>query len=418
MLKREISMDGLDIHYDNIQMPPEVHDQMEKIASEIASSGKYPNAGLLKAGTLMAQRLHQEPHKIPAAVAHAQRELAEGRQVIIFAGRVNESSLGEEDDEDAITSEGTLKTLKESLEKAGITDISELHGGATKTAAQQEKSMQAFQSGKSRVMIATIESGGTGINLDDTDGDKPRTVVMMTPPFSALSTIQAIGRVHRLTTKSRSKVIPLVGDTDVDRWNSGIVARKMKTLNAAIGGEVGNLLEDEGEKQGPYKWSRGLRKEKQVTMAGQTYEHRDAIKAAGGKWDANAREWTMGESDARALTAKNKALRVKGDPVPEPAKAAALPPPSSIPATAPAKPGGGLSTRKVNTAKGERHVHGFAPGKRFWDKWRDWKAKGGKPEYLSVGKIPRTGDWEVAIWGNTPEEVEANLADLKAKGAA
>lgn len=426
MLKREISMDGLDVHYDNIQMPPEVHDQMDQIAAEIASSGKYPNAGLQKAGTLMAQRLHQEPHKIPAAVAHAQRELGEGRQVIIFAGRVNESSLGEEDEdgEGAITSEGTLKTLKASLEAAGITDISELHGGATKTAAQQEKSMQAFQSGKSRVMIATIESGGTGINLDDTVGDKPRTVVMMTPPFSALSTIQAIGRVHRLTTKSRSKVIPLVGDTDVDRWNSGIVARKMKTLNAAIGGEVGNLLEGEEAEKEPYKWSRGLRKEKQVTMAGQTYEHRDAIKAAGGRWDANAREWTLGESDARALAAKNKALRIKGDPVPEAPKAAPAAPHADFQdrlegvLAAPPAPKSTLSIRKVNTSKGERHVHGFEPGNRFWDKWRGWKAKGGKPEYISVGKDPRSGDWQVSIWGQTAEEVEANLADLKSKGAA
>ena len=47
---------------------------------------------------------------------------------------------------------------------------------------------------------STPETGGTGVSLDDLYGDAPRSMIVITPPFSALEFVQMAGRVNRLTT--------------------------------------------------------------------------------------------------------------------------------------------------------------------------------------------------------------------------
>ncbi|UCE66562.1 MAG: strawberry notch C-terminal domain-containing protein, partial [Candidatus Zixiibacteriota bacterium] len=106
------------------------------------------------------------------------------------------------------------------------------------------KEIDDFQSGKNKVIIATPESGRTGINLDDTVGDKPRSMIMMTAPFSANEVIQMFGRVNRLKTKSRSDITTLFTDTEVDRWNKGIIVNKMATLGASVSGDYANINVD------------------------------------------------------------------------------------------------------------------------------------------------------------------------------
>ena len=260
MIRREISLDGVDVGIDRIKLPQECHDAMQQIEDNVrATSGA--GEGLTRALVLMQQRRQQEQYKIPHIVAGVQKELAEGRKAIVFVSRVNESTVdGEEgDEESAVSSEGTAKLLREALEKAGVGNIVELHGGITK--GQRQKSMDKFQDGPAQVMVATIESGGTGINLDDSKGDSPRTLFMMTAPFSAVENVQAAGRVHRLKTKSLPRIRYVFGDTEVDDWNSALIAKKMRTLGAAVGGEVGKLdvmapkgAEHLGEHKEPFAW--------------------------------------------------------------------------------------------------------------------------------------------------------------------
>jgi superfamily II DNA helicase RecQ len=158
--------------------------------------------------------------------------LKEGRQAIVFVSRVNDSNTP------SGVSSATARSLRESLKKSGITDVAELHGSSGNKATD---AMNAFQASKARVLITTLESGGTGINLDDTAGNKPRTVVMMTPPFSAVENVQAVGRVWRYNTKSQPQVKYLFSDMPVDKWNKQIISTKMQTLEANVKGEVGAL---------------------------------------------------------------------------------------------------------------------------------------------------------------------------------
>lgn len=263
MIKRELSLDGVPVEVMPVKLPAEAHDLMDRIEREI--TGSMPNPGLETALIRMQQRRQQEPFKIPMVIDDAIKELEAGRQVVIFASRVNESRIGDEDDEDAIHSEGTMKTLYEELQKRGIPaeQIAQIHGGMKP--AQIPKEMDRFQAGGAKVVIATLESGGTGINLDDTVGDRPRTLYMMTAPFSAVENVQGIGRVWRLKTKSMPRIKFLFADTEVDDWNAALISKKMKTLGASISGQIGKLdvskfTEDDVreaidyEPEEPYEW--------------------------------------------------------------------------------------------------------------------------------------------------------------------
>lgn len=552
MLKREISFKGVDIGFDRVQLPPEVHGIMDQIERDMSQRSDLP-PGLRKAATLMHQRRQQEPFKVAHVVDAVQKELAEGRQVVVFCSRVNESTvtgktmsgLADESQEGEqvsnVTSEGTAKLLAEAMQRAGISDYVELHGGATKTPKQKAAAMDKFQGGQAKVIIATVESGGTGINLDDQVGDRPRTLFMMTAPFSAVENVQAAGRVWRLNTKSSPRVRYLFGDTDVDHWNANLIAGKMKALGATVSGEVRALdipadLSAEGEtdyhdetkgaqaQPDAYKWSRSLLRQpgpggaggdgnqrgERVAVRGNTYAHKDRLKAAGGRWDPE-KGWLVPASAVESL--RHPDLQF-GDEKSEAAKPAAAEAPKQTPyiseaqraavhaglkhlaandpdrarernnvgfnsfdgdfgaklaaadrltdsqaaagakllgkyrgqlspdihATAttfadrpaespkelptaktpeqpkaaeakkPTQPS--IESRRVNTSKGGRNVHSFAPDESLWKLWKSPS----RPSYLSVGKNPRTGSWEASVWGENEGDVAKNVQDLVGRG--
>lgn len=286
MLKREISMDGMDVAFHKIKLSPEGHDIMGRIEQEVLSRG-YRQPGLIAMTTLNLMRLQQEPYKVPHAVALAKQELAEGRQVVIFLDRVNKSDVTKKVwTTDPITGEvkeskkaifgsgGTATLVREALAREGITDVVELHGGSKMKSTEAQGH---FQKGRARVIISTVASGGTGINLDDTRGDRPRTMIMMTPPMGATGNMQAVGRIWRLKSKSYPRIRYIAADTEVDRHDMALLAKKMGLLGAAVSGDVERLdvpdlqsgeddkTDDQGhvvvrktvrhkKDKGPYRW--------------------------------------------------------------------------------------------------------------------------------------------------------------------
>jgi len=258
MVKREISFQGVDVQMETVDLPP----QWKDVEASIYTGFGHPDSlqGLQKARVLMHLRRQQEPYKIQRIADSVEEELAAGRRPIIFVSRVNYSEAGQDIKvQNAISgewevvgrevyaeSEGTAKALREELANRGITDLAELHGGAETKAAD---AMEKFQSGKARVVLATIESGGTGINLDDTVGDAPRTMIVATAPFDAVGNVQAAGRGWRLTTKSDFKIRYLFANTEVDQWNRDIIAAKMRHLGATVRGQVErlNVTNEQGE---------------------------------------------------------------------------------------------------------------------------------------------------------------------------
>lgn len=222
MVKREISLDGLDVEVGRVSLPPEAHAEMAAVAA--ATDPKD------RAQVLMRSRRLQEVYKVKAAADDIEKDLKAGRSVILFCARANPDA--------GSPVAGTPALVRAELARRGISDVVEYHGGE---GGQGQAAVKAFQAGEARVFVTTPDSGGTGINLDDTVGDRPRTMLVMTAPFSALDQVQMAGRAVRLTTKSKAKLKYLFADTAVDDWNANLAAGAMANLGAIVAGQTNRL---------------------------------------------------------------------------------------------------------------------------------------------------------------------------------
>ena len=232
-VKREVSQNNLDLSIQDVKMSDA--DKARWETAENAYIDEFEHAGgLKKAQGLMGLRGLAEEIKYEHAYSMVKEKLKAGRQVVLFACRVNDSDLEKLGLDDP--SKGTLLRMQKQLQAEGI-PCADIFDSNPKT----EQLAQDFQSGKLKVVITTPESGGTGLNFDDTTGKNPRTALVLTPPFSAMSFIQVIGRINRLTTKSRAEAIMLTSDTLVDAWNTAIIANKISTLGAAVSGDYSKI---------------------------------------------------------------------------------------------------------------------------------------------------------------------------------
>ncbi|HOO11514.1 MAG TPA: strawberry notch family protein [Bacillota bacterium] len=236
VIKREISMDKVAVEFKQVSLPSEVQTELDKIEEHYDRTVSMP--GLKRALTLMAQRRFQEPYKVNAVIKLVEEELKAGKQVVVFATRIEDAEIEDAkiaDDVNKMASEGTLKTLTSLLESKGI-KVARIYGSGN-----VESQVKAFQEGKKQVALVTPQKGGAGLSLDDTAGDKPRTMVVITPPFSGVDNVQMAGRINRLNTKSNSKIVYLLADTSIDAWNKEIIVNKMKTLKAIVKGDIEKL---------------------------------------------------------------------------------------------------------------------------------------------------------------------------------
>ena len=183
VIKREISMDKVAIEFEQVSLPSEVQTELDKIEEHYDRTVSMP--GLKRALTLMAQRRFQEPYKVNAVIKLVEEELKAGKQVVVFATRIEDAEIEDAkiaDDVNKMASEGTLKTLTSLLESKGI-KVARIYGSGN-----VESQVKAFQEGKKQVALVTPQKGGAGLSLDDTVGDKPRTMIVITRHLAVLIT--------------------------------------------------------------------------------------------------------------------------------------------------------------------------------------------------------------------------------------
>ncbi len=249
MVKREVSMDKMAVGFWRVELPQEAHEKLEEI--EVHYHARYAEGDFMpplrRAEMLMAQRRFQEHYKVENAFRLAEEEVKAGRQVVIFATRVNETQLKDKiyafiggervlvDEVVLDSSPATLPDLAEKFQKAGI-PVAEIFGSGS-----VDKEVKRFQSGEAKVALVTPEKGGAGLSLDDTVGDAPRTMIVMTPLFSGVDNVQLPGRINRMSTQSDSRTVYMIADTEIDTWNAKIIGEKMQTLKAVVKGELSKL---------------------------------------------------------------------------------------------------------------------------------------------------------------------------------
>lgn len=306
MAKRELSLDNFTAY--NVMIGGPMASSAEQIAVRQASAvlssivARLGGDKKCKASIINEKKYALEPYKIQKVIEITTKELLEGRQVVIFCSLVNDSDpvadaqkpcsvvkkistvnvlareLGNMFGHDQIgfvtgartsTQEvlGDCPTCRETFSdgwsfldeeheretfgnerdtfSAGAAPVEEGLGDASQK--RRAADIRAFQAGTKRILIATPEAGGTGISLDDTVGNAPRSVIIMTAPYSSVEAVQIMGRINRAKTRSRQRVYFLWVNVAVDKRLRDIIASKLRILGAAVQGEITKVSVQEAE---------------------------------------------------------------------------------------------------------------------------------------------------------------------------
>ena len=101
----------------------------------------------------------------------------------------------------------------------------------------REQNVELFQQNKESIIITNISAAREGINLQDLDGRYPRLSII-SPPYSATKLKQALGRVHRDSSKSKSiQKIVYVANTVEERVVE-LMGTKMENMTLINNGEI------------------------------------------------------------------------------------------------------------------------------------------------------------------------------------
>lgn len=92
-----------------------------------------------------------------------------------------------------------------------------------------------FVNHRKPIMLMTGASGGTGINLDDTVGEYPTTMVVLSPDYSMKKLMQLLGRISRKNTASTPTVIFLKNNSVADAHRATVNKNKASVLGAIQG---------------------------------------------------------------------------------------------------------------------------------------------------------------------------------------
>jgi len=171
-----------------------------------------------------------ESGKAKAVFAKIEKDLAEGRSVIVATDLVESTTINSI----GLDVMSALDQIKEMLDEAGV-KYGELYGGEAK---RNLKGINDFNDGSVKVLLMTQKTGGVGINLDDTKGDAPRSMYILSPSHSGDVFQQVLGRISRRNTLTESMVhLVFMPQAVRDQARRNIVERKLRTLHAIQEGE-------------------------------------------------------------------------------------------------------------------------------------------------------------------------------------
>jgi hypothetical protein len=175
-------------------------------------------------------------------VDEVKEKIAKGEQVVLYGTNITETITfhynGVEDAEfdDGSESEkykrpSFISQMKELLAKEGIEFI-EVIG----TNKKRAKDVERFQNGQVKVALVN-QAGTTGINLNDTVGNAPRTLYIAGSLPNAIQLEQLKGRVSRLNNASKAKVVYITANSNAESRDASKRNEKLAILNAVLEGQ-------------------------------------------------------------------------------------------------------------------------------------------------------------------------------------
>ena len=175
-----------------------VYQQMEsELAALEESSVNYSqhHFAIMTKARRMAELL-----KVPTMVEMIEDWFDEGISPVVFVNFTD-------------TVEAIIKQLSKNRKFDGL--IAKIVGGQTDKVRQAD--IEGFQNDTKRIMIANLAAGNAGVSLHDLNGKFPRASVI-SPSYSAINLLQALGRIHRAEGKTKcvQKIMFAAGTIEED----------------------------------------------------------------------------------------------------------------------------------------------------------------------------------------------------------
>ena len=170
-----------------------------------------PSSGILA----MRDRQRAELFKVPALVEEIEDRFEEGESVIAFVQ--------------------FTRTIQAISERLGSIDHRVLDGKRSR--CDQEAAVNDFQSGQVRVLVCQVDAGSESIDLHDTDGSRPRHVIVF-PTYKAVTLIQVLGRAVRSGAKSPVVQRIVYSSTGIESKIARAVDNRLENLSLLTDGEL------------------------------------------------------------------------------------------------------------------------------------------------------------------------------------
>ena len=114
------------------------------------------------------------------------------------------------------------------LELSSILGCEYINGGTP--ADMRNEYIDSFQRDETNLLVINAATGGTGISLHDTIGNRPR-LSLISPSFNAKEFAQVIGRIHRNGAKSDALQKVLLSHGSIEEYVMEAINKKLDNMN-------------------------------------------------------------------------------------------------------------------------------------------------------------------------------------------
>jgi len=176
----QVIADGFDLGSNTAKLQS-VYNEMEyELMNLDESSMEYSEHHF---AIIMKARRQSEILKVPAMVSWIEDMYDEGVSPVVF-----------------INFRETLEAIEKRLNSAKYSGkIAKIVGGQTQK--QRDNEIEQFQSDIKRICLVMVAAGSASVSLHDLNGNYPRNT-LINPSYSAINTLQALGRCHRANGKT------------------------------------------------------------------------------------------------------------------------------------------------------------------------------------------------------------------------
>jgi superfamily II DNA or RNA helicase len=195
-----------------------VYQQMEsELAALEESSVNYSqhHFAIMTKARRMAELL-----KVPTMVEMIEDWFDEGISPVVFVNFTD-------------TVDAIIKQLSKNRKFDGL--IAKIVGGQTDKVRQAD--IEGFQNDTKRIMIANLAAGNAGVSLHDLNGKFPRGSII-SPSYSAINLLQALGRIHRAEGKTKCIQKIMFADKTIEVDACKRVQCKLNNLEALNDGDL------------------------------------------------------------------------------------------------------------------------------------------------------------------------------------